>query len=72
MHETFARTVRRTSIWMVLALATHNTQKLFQMDVKSTFLNGELKEEVYISQPLGFEVPNLEKKVCRLFKHFMD
>ena len=38
------------------------------MDFKSTFLNRELKEEVYVSQPPGFEVPNEEHKVCKLTK----
>jgi hypothetical protein len=38
------------------------------MDVKSTFLNGEIKEDVYVKQPLGFIVPGLEHKVCKLKK----
>ena len=38
------------------------------MDVKTTFLNGELDEEIYMEQPEGFIVPGKEKKVCRLVK----
>ena len=36
------------------------------MDIKTTFLNGLLAEEVYVAQPLGFEVKGSERKVCRL------
>jgi hypothetical protein len=38
------------------------------MDVKSAFLNGDLKEEVYVHQPLGFAIPGKEDKVLRLRK----
>ena len=38
------------------------------MDVKTTFLNGEIEEEIYIEQPEGFVVPGKEKKVCKLIK----
>ena len=38
------------------------------MDVKTTFLNGELNEEIYMEQLEGFIVPGQEKKVCRLVK----
>jgi hypothetical protein len=38
------------------------------MDVKFAFLNGDLKEEVYVHQPLGFAIPNKEGKVLRLRK----
>ena len=38
------------------------------MDVKTAFLNGDLNEEIYMEQAEGFQVPNQEKKVCRLVK----
>lgn len=42
--------------------------KLFQMDVKSTFLNGILNEEAYVEQPKGFIDPHLEEHVFKLKK----
>eukprot|EP00253_Pinus_taeda_P018881 PITA_18881 len=52
----------------VLSIAAQNKWKVYQMDVKSAFLNGVLKEEVYIEQPLGYEKKGQECKVCRLKK----
>eukprot|EP00253_Pinus_taeda_P010232 PITA_10232 len=52
----------------VLSIAAQNTWKVYQMDVKSTFLNGVIMEEVYIEQPLGYEKKGQEQKVCRLKK----
>jgi hypothetical protein len=46
--------------------------KVHQMDVKTTFLNGEIKEEVYVDQPLGFETHDREPHVCRLKRIYMD
>jgi hypothetical protein len=53
--ETFALVARLESIHILLAYATHHGFKLYQMDVKSAFLNGPIKEEVYVEQPPGFE-----------------
>ena len=54
-EETFAPVARLESIRMILAFASHMDFKLYQMDVKSAFLNGFLEEEVYVKQPPGFE-----------------
>ena len=55
--ETFAPVARLEAICMLLAYACFMGFKLFQMDVKSAFLNGVLSEEVYVKQPPGFEDP---------------
>ena len=52
--ETFAPVARMESIRILLALECHLKFKLCQMDVKTTFLNGLLKEDVYVAQPKGF------------------
>lgn len=67
-QETFAPTAKMTTIRLVLALAAHEQWPVYQMDVKSAFLNGNLEEEVYIEQPPGFVVLGKEDKVCRLHK----
>ena len=57
-YETFALVARLESIRILLAIASHLNFKLYQMDVKSTFLNGILQEEVYVEQPKGFVDPH--------------
>nr|GEZ02423.1 retrovirus-related Pol polyprotein from transposon TNT 1-94 [Tanacetum cinerariifolium] len=52
--ETFAPVARTEDIRLFLAYAAHKDFKVFQMDVKTTFLNGILKKEVYVGQPSGF------------------
>nr|GFA80108.1 copia protein [Tanacetum cinerariifolium] len=52
--ETFAPVARIEAIHLFLAYVAHKDFTVFQMDVKTTFLNGNLKEEVYVGQPLGF------------------
>jgi hypothetical protein len=66
--KTFAPVARYTSIRSIIVLATSMDWKLHQMDVKTTFLNGEIEEEVYIEQPEGFVVHNKKSHVCRLKK----
>eukprot|EP00253_Pinus_taeda_P033287 PITA_33287 len=67
-EETFAPVDRMETVRAVLSIAAQNKWKVYQMDMKSAFLNGLLKEEVYIEQPLGYEKKGQEHKVCRLKK----
>jgi hypothetical protein len=53
--KTYAPVARLESIRILLAYATYHGFKLYQMDVKSVFLNGPIKEEVYVEQPPDFE-----------------
>jgi hypothetical protein len=53
--ETFAPVARLEAIRLLIAFASSFDLKLFQMDVKSAFLNGFIKEKVYVRQPPGFE-----------------
>jgi hypothetical protein len=53
--ETYAPVARHESIRILLAYATYHGFKVYQIDVKSAFLNGPIKEEVYVEQPPGFE-----------------
>jgi len=56
--ETFAPVARLESIRILLSIACHLGFKLYQMDVKSAFMNGILQEEVYVKQPKGFQDPH--------------
>lgn len=66
--EVFAPVARTETIRLVLAFANFKGWPLFQLDVKSAFLNGPLEEEVYVTQPPGFEIKGREDKVYRLKK----
>ena len=59
---------RLEAIRMLLAFACFMDFKLFQMDVKSAFLNGDLNEEVYVEQPPGFESVSFPNHVFKLKK----
>nr|GEU39268.1 retrovirus-related Pol polyprotein from transposon TNT 1-94 [Tanacetum cinerariifolium] len=59
---------RMESIRIFLAFATYMNFKVYQMDVKSAFLNGKQKEEVYVKQPPGFESSEFPNYVCKLDK----
>eukprot|EP00253_Pinus_taeda_P030808 PITA_30808 len=69
-EETFALVPRMETVRAVLSIAAQNKWKVYQMDVKSAFLNGVLKEEIYVEQPLGYEKKGEEHKVCKLKKAF--
>ncbi|KAK8953906.1 hypothetical protein KSP39_PZI002954 [Platanthera zijinensis] len=64
--EIFSPVVKHCSIWVLLAIVALWDLELEQMDVKTTFLHGNLEEEIYILQPEGFVEPGNEKKVCKL------
>lgn len=66
--ETFVRVARLEAIRMFLAFASLKGFKVFQMDVKSAFLNGDLTEEVYGEQPDGFILTKNQDYVCKLKK----
>jgi hypothetical protein len=58
---------RLSSVRTLIAVSSSRHWPLFQMDVKNTFLNGELTEEVYMQLPPGFsQPPGFSHKVCRL------
>ena len=59
---------RYTSIRTILDLATVMKWKVHQMNVKTTFLNGVVEEEVYVEQPLEFETHDRKTHVCKLNK----
>ena len=67
-NEIFSPVVRHTSIRVLLAFVALFDLELEQLDVKTTFLHGELKEEIYMEQPEGFIVPRKEHFIYRLKK----
>jgi hypothetical protein len=66
--DAFAPVARMESVRLLLALATQEGWRVHHMDIKSVFLNGDLKEEVYVHQPPGFAIPDKEDKVLCLRK----
>ncbi|GJX85592.1 retrovirus-related pol polyprotein from transposon TNT 1-94 [Tanacetum coccineum] len=67
-EESFAPVARLEAVRIFLAFAAHMNMIVYQMDVKTTFLNGILREEVYVSQPDGFVDPDNPNHVYRLKK----
>ena len=64
--ETFSPMVRFDSICVILVIVAYLDLELHQMDVKTTFLNGEPEEEIYMDQPIDFVTKGQEGKVCCL------
>jgi hypothetical protein len=66
--KTFTPVARYSSIRTIISLASVLGWKLHQMDVKTTFFNGQVEEEVYIEQPEGFVIHRKKSHVCKLRK----
>ena len=65
--------MRINSIRMVLAISALRNLELHQIDVKTTFLNGDLDEAIYMEQPEGFSTTGQKKKkICKLVKSLYD
>jgi hypothetical protein len=66
--DTYSPISRMTTIRVLLFLAASYGLLVYQMDVRTSVLNGELDEEIYMEQPDGFVVKGQESKVCKLLK----
>ncbi|GJS97810.1 retrovirus-related pol polyprotein from transposon TNT 1-94 [Tanacetum coccineum] len=67
-EESFAPVARLEAVRIFVAHAAHKSFPIYQMDVKTAFLNGPLKEEVYVAQPEGFKKKKKEKKKKKGFE----
>ena len=68
MMRVFSPVSCKDSFRIVMVLLAHYDLELHQMDVKTTFLNGDLEENVYMAQPKGFVVDGKERMRCSLKK----
>ena len=71
-EETFSPVPTIKSIRILLSIAAHMDYEIWQMDVKTTFLNESLEETIYMVQPEGFVAKGQEKKVCKPQKSFYE
>jgi thiosulfate reductase cytochrome b subunit len=69
---TYSSVVRLTIIYVLISLSVSHGLLVHQMNVKTTFLNGELEEEIYMTQPDEFIVKDQEDKMCKLMKFLYD
>nr|GEU50859.1 integrase, catalytic region, zinc finger, CCHC-type, peptidase aspartic, catalytic [Tanacetum cinerariifolium] len=67
-EESFSPVACLEVVWIFIAYAAYKSFLIYQMDVKTAFLNGPLKEKVYVAQPDGFVDPDHPEKVYRLRK----
>lgn len=72
IERKLSHVVRFPSICMVLSIVAHMDLDLHQMDVKTTFLNGDLDEEIYMKQPIGLVEKGLDDKVYKHNKSIYD
>ena len=66
--NTFSLVSTKDSLCIIMAIVVHFDLELHQMDVRATFLNGDLVGDVYMSQPTSFEEDGKEHMVCKLHK----
>jgi hypothetical protein len=66
--DTYSHVAQLTTIHVLLSLAASHGLLAHKMDVKTTLLNGELDEEIYMQQPAGFVANGQEGMVCKLLK----
>ena len=66
--EVFAPVARIDIVRMIVALAVQKSWLIYQLDVKSAFLYGELSEDLFVEQPKGYEQKGNEHKVYKLHK----
>lgn len=66
--DTYSPVTRIISICMVITIAGLHGLEIHQIDLKTTFLNGDLDKEIYMEQPEGFSDPGQNKKVYKLVK----
>ena len=71
-NETFSLIAMLKSVQIMLAIAAFYDYEIWQMDVKTAFLNGFLKEELYMTQPEGFVNPKSVNKMCKLQRSIYD
>ena len=67
--DTYSQVTRINLNRVILAIATLRNLKVYQMDVKITFLNGDLDKEIYMKKPEGFSVPGQEKSLQNWYIH---
>ena len=66
--DTYSPVAKFASVWIIMVVAARLDLEPHQLDVKTAFLNEDLKEEIYMDQPDGFQIKGQEGKVCRLKK----
>ena len=66
--ETFSLVSTKDYLSIIMVIVSHFDLKLYQMDVRTAFLNGDLVEDVYMSQLIGFEEVGKDHMVCKLHK----
>src|ERR1044072_4660139 len=67
-NETFSPVAMLKSVQIIIAIVAYFDYEIWQMDVKTAFLKGNLEEDVYMIQPEGFVVHKDAEKVCKLQK----